>query len=371
MKKIVFVCILCCALLKANAQTNPYAETQVKRLQQAITTYSNIHDRDWNYFSCSDNLSEGDKSPLIPLLKKNLLLTGDLHFQSDSSTDAKSFDSLLVMALKQFQRRHNLIDDGILGAYTVHALNVSPSERRRQLQKGLEKWEHFAQTNVQTYLLVNLPDFTLTIIDSGVNVQRMKVLIGKRDHPTPTFSAEVSYIIIHPTWIIPRPIAVHEILPSLQKDAEFISKQHLEVYVQTRSQEIKLNADTIQWENFSKDNFNYQLKQLPGPWNPLGDIKFMFPNEHNIYIHDTPEKQLFQYTQRTFTHGCIRIENPDDLAAWLLHKSNEDIEELLEDSLDDIIFPLEKPVYIFIDHFNAWVDEEGLVQFREDVYPTK
>lgn len=369
MRYMTTLIICLCAIKSSLAQVNAYAEQQVLTLQEQLLFYQKIKENDWTYFPCEQYLMEGDRSVWVPWLRKNLLLTKDLDPTIPPALDSTLFDASIEDAIKRFQRRHNLLDDGIFGAQTSRAMNVPLSERRKQIQRGIIKWKEFAQIHEQTYLLINLPDFSLSIIDSGTTIQRMKAIIGKRTHPTLAFYSELSYLVIHPTWIIPGPIAVNEILPFIKSDNNYLHKNKIEVFTYRKSKRIKLNSDTIQWHKINKENFNYELEQAPGPWNALGLIKFMFPNEYNIYIHDTPEKHLFNYNKRPFTHGCIRIENPEDLAAWLLKKSNDEIKELVENSMDDTIFPLNQTICTFIDHMNVWVDEEGLLHFREEVYP--
>lgn len=362
------VLIVLCLILGLNCakgQDITYARKQIIQLEEALSRYERINQDDWMYFSCDSCLNPGDSSYVITFLRKNLAITGDLPISTDPQNHV--FENELESSLKKFQKRHGLTEDGILGTQSIDALNVPISKRLDQIRKNIERWKQFDEAMQEPYLLVNIPDYTLSIIDSGKVIQVIKVIVGRVTHPTPQFKDTLTHIVLNPSWNVPRSIATKEILPILQHDPSYLSRNHMEVYSLQKGSKINLNPDSINWADFSKDNFPYRLVQTPGSWNALGKIKFIFPNKYDVYFHDTQEKYLFAHRKRTYSHGCIRLEKPELLAAWLLKKDPKEIGKLYAKNRENSFLRLATPIAVSIEYFTCWMTEEGL-QFREDIY---
>jgi L,D-transpeptidase YcbB len=364
-KCILFVIFILHWSLFAQSQSKTYAENQIAGLEKALARYQNVNPDSWMYLSCDPCIRKGDTSDVVALLESNLLLTGDLR--EERKTNSNFFDESIHKSLIRFQQRNGLVADGILGPQTIETLNVPVFDRIQQIKNAIEQWKMFGEKINEPYILVNLPDYSLQIIDSGKVIKRMKVIIGKQTTRTPVFLSMIEYLVINPNWIVPHSIASKEILPMLQNDPEYITRNHMEIFTFYKGSKVKV-ADSVDWKKVSRENFRYQIEQTPGPWNVLGQVKFIFPNKYNIYLHDTSEKYLFSHPVRTYSHGCIRIEKPLDLAAWLLSTSREEIESLFLESGVSSIINLPVPVPVTIDYFTTWVDADSSLQFREDIY---
>jgi L,D-transpeptidase YcbB len=365
-KCILFVIFILHWSLFAQGQNKTYAENQIAGLEKALTRYQNVNPDSWMYLSCDPCIRKGDTSDVVALLETNLLLTGDL--KDERKTDTNFFDETIHKSLIRFQQRNGLVADGVLGPQTIEALNVPVFDRIQQIENAIEQWKMFGEKISEPYILINLPDYSLQIIDSGRVTRKMKVIIGKQTTKTPVFQSMIKYLVINPDWVVPHSIASKEILPMLQKDPEYIARNHMEVFTFYKGSKVKVAYDSVDWKKVPQENFRYQIEQTPGPWNVLGQVKFIFPNEYNIYLHDTSEKYLFSHPVRTYSHGCIRIEKPLDLAAWLLNTNPLEIEDLLVESESSSIINLPVSVPVAIDYFTTWVDTDSSLQFREDIY---
>lgn len=234
-------------------------------------------------------------------------------------------------------------------------------ERRRWLPHDLG----------QRYILVNIADFRLNVIEKEKVIMTMKVVVGKPFQNTPTLSSKMTYIVLNPYWYVPRTIAIKDILPIIQKDPDYLTKQQLRVFESGDPESKEIDPQTIDWSKITPGTFSYRFRQEPGPMNVLGRIKFMFPNEFAVYLHDTPSRELFFKTERGFSHGCIRIEKPIELAEYLLKDAPKWEPEKLLAAIDRGIqetIKIPKPIAIHLVYWTAWVDEDGTVQFRKDIY---
>lgn len=359
----VFVLLFC---LKINSQNLSYATRQVIQLKEAQIIYNKIASHEWMYLSCDSCVSPGQTSDIILQLRQNLLLTNDLNTVNDST--GRYFDRELEKSLIQFQKRHGLIPDGILGPKTIDAFNVPISKRIGQIKNNIKRWNDLADTLSEPYLMVNIPDFSLHIIDSGKIKNKLAVVVGRPSQPTPVLISKIKSIVLNPDWKVPHSIATKEILPILKDDPHYLERNHMQTYTISHGKFSMTNPDSIDWKMISADNFNFQFVQMPGIWNALGNIKFIFENKYSVYLHDTPEKHIFSQIRRAYSHGCVRVEQPATLAAWLLNLSPSEIKKLLGNrNIPKTIF-LSQPFQIVIEYYTCWVDENGLIQFREDIY---
>jgi murein L,D-transpeptidase YcbB/YkuD len=252
--------------------------------------------------------------------------------------------------VSRFQRRHGLEPTAKVDDATLAALNVPVEERIRQIELNMERWRWLPSSLGDRYIYVNVPEFRMELRDGGRRAIDMAVVVGKQQSQTPVFSDRMTYIELNPDWNVPADIAGKEIFPKLESDPGYLARHHMEVVEAAGGP---------------------RIRQLPGPDNPLGQIKFMFPNDYDVYLHDTPADHLFSRTERDFSHGCIRLERPLDLAEYLL-KDDPDwrgprIREAVATGEQKTV-KLDRPIPVHIVYFTAWVEDDGTLQFRDDVY---
>ncbi len=310
-------------------------------LQRALVQYRQLAaSGGWPAFQKPIDLTETENSEELDLLRTRLEITGDLEPDGD-----------IVEAVVRFQRRHGLQADGIVGKQTIAALSVSAEQRVSQIELSLERMRWMSREFPERYVVVNVPGFELRMSEQGKWIEAMRVIVGKTTWCTPTFlSSEINQVVLNPYWYVPSIIASKEIYPLLKKDPQYLKRNNIRMIPRAQG--------------------GVQLRQNPGPRNSLGRIKFLFPNCCDCYLHDTREKQLFEKVLRLFSHGCIRIERAMDLGSWILERegwSTEKLEAAIESNATQTI-RLTSPMTIYIVYFTAWVDEDGSVQFRNDVY---
>lgn len=245
-------------------------------------------------------------------------------------------------------------------------------ERQEQVRINMERWKALPRHLGKHYLFVNTADFRLDVVANDSVVMDMRVVVGRYYRKTPVFHAKLTHIVFNPSWNIPPNVLKKDILPELLKDSSFLSKNHMVVFQKdpagTRK---KISADTIDWKKISSESFPYELVQEPYAANALGVVKFMFPNRYNVYMHDTPFKNLFEKTEPAFSSGCIRLSDATGLAVHLLKSEKNWDEKRIADIIamgrTFTVF-LSEPVEVYIQYFTAWVDAKGKIQFRKDIY---
>lgn len=285
----------------------------------------------------------GDSLKAIAQIRSKLHLWGELN---ENSRSAK-FDTELENAIKSFQLKRGLQADGVVGQQTLNAINLSMCQVTQQIMVNLERmrWIPFEQNG--DFFVVNIPEFMLHIFEDGKYLKSTEVIVGKAVTNTVIFNDIFEFVVFAPYWNVPASIQRNEIEPAIRKNPNYLSAKNME----------RLPNGTI--------------RQKPGPGNALGQVKFLFPNSYNIYLHDTPTKNLFNESKRLFSHGCIRVNNPKDIAVFLLKNQPEWTEEKVEEAMNwqaEKFIKITRPVQIFITYFTAWVDKEGNLQLREDVY---
>ena len=340
------------------------------RLRTALIKYKIVQaNGGWLLIPSGPKIEKGQRGERIKLLRERLMISGDLNAQSTDVSNV--YDEEVEGAVRKFQRRHGLAEDGIVGPETLTELNVPVEKRIEQIKINMERYRWLPQNIGPRYIQVNIPSFHLDVIQNGKTVLAMPVVVGKPYWNTPLFSANMTYIILNPYWNIPRSIALEETLPKIQSDPEYLSKRNIRVLQGWTDGSTEIDPSTIDWFQVNNNNLKYRFRQNPGPSNPLGRIKFMLPNEYNVYLHDTSQKNLFKKQRRDFSHGCIRVENPIGLAEYVLSVepgwTKERIEsEIRKGKSQSIILP--EPVPVYLVYFTAWVDDNGDIQFRRDVY---
>ena len=316
-------------------------------------------------------LKEGSRDDRVILLRKRLILADDLADSSFENSDY--FDHALKKAVQHFQMRFGLHPDGIVGSSTLDVINVSAKDRLAQIVINLERWRQMPHDFGERYIEVNIPDFNLKVVDQGKIVQTMRVVVGRKDRPTPTFIGRMTYLELNPYWTVPPKIAKKDILPKIQNDPSFLIQKQIRVFENWKATAAELDPFSIDWKALNDENFPYRLRQEPDSSNALGQIKFMFPNKLNVYLHDTPSKELFLRRQRDFSSGCVRVENPFQLAAYLLNADDNWSPQQLRHILDDEskkpkVILLKKPIPIYLLYWTTWVEDDNSVHFRNDIY---
>jgi murein L,D-transpeptidase YcbB/YkuD len=317
-------------------------------------------------------VKSGDAYSSVRQLGKRLRLLGDLPRSAVVDPDATTYDGLLVEAVKHFQTRHGLKPEGKLDNETLAQLNMPLSTRVIQLEDSLERWRWLPSDYPQLPVSVNIPGFKLRVFsDDHTIALRMKVVVGKAlNHQTPIFAREMKYIIFRPYWNLPLDITRAEIVPKLLRDPNYLARKGFEATDQ--SGHIVAAGAVSQSMLAEIKSGRLLIRQKPGPRNALGLVKFMFPNEFDIYLHSTPAPELFNRSRRDFSHGCIRVEKPAELAAWLLHDQPkwtlENIKAAMQSGPDNQQVNLSRPVPVVIAYLTAIVEEDGEVYFYNDIY---
>ena len=324
----------------------------------------------WPMLNERQTLRPGDIGDGVDALRQRLVASGELGL-SVQEDDTPFFDATVAAAVKQFQRRHGLKADGIVGLETIDMLNVPVAKRIRQVEINLERWRWLPHELGSRYIIVNTAAFTLNaVVDSQV-VLTMRVVVGRPARRSPVFSSKISYLVVNPYWYVPTTIAVEDILPAVQKNVSYLTERGIRVYQSWKVDAPEIDPTTVDWQAYHAGRFPFRLRQDPGPRNALGRIKFMFPNEFAVYLHDTPDHNLFNQVQRDLSSGCIRVEAPIALANFLLAEdlrwTPEALTELVEKGEPSKI-RLRHPVPVHLLYMTAWADEGGIAQFRFDIY---
>jgi len=340
-------------------------------LRAALGRYRQLAEQGgWPRIPDGTRLFPGDQNSIVPQLRRRLELTEAVLPLVDGAA-ADLYDSQLVDAVKRFQGRHGLKPDGVLGKGTLAALNVSAEERVRQLEANLERWRWLPRDLGERFILVNIAAFHLYLVDGGRPIMDMKVVVGKPYRRTPVFSGLMTYLVLNPYWNVPRKIVVEDLIPQMRKNPDYLSRLGIKVFRGWGTEAREIDPGAINWAKATDTNFYYNLRQEPGEMNALGRIKFMFPNPHDVYLHDTPARELFLKESRSFSSGCIRVERPLDLAAYLLKGTPLGDREALEgalrtDKAKSIKLPRSFPVHLL--YWTAWTDSAGTPHFRPDIY---
>ena len=340
-----------------------------RRLQRSLQHYHDLAaDSPWPLVGGGPLLRAGERDLRVRDLRERLRLEG---YAVGAAEDEYLYDAELEAAVMRFQLRHGLKVDGVIGAATVAALNVTPEQRIWQILLNMERWRWLPRDLGERYLLVNMAGFELQAVEQGRVQLAMRVIIGTAYRSTPAFIGRLSYLVVNPEWNVPKTILREDIIPRQRENPGYLASQNIRVLANWQAGAPELDPAAIDWHAVDPKRFPYRLRQDPGPANSLGRLKFMLPNEYDIYLHDTPARHLFAETVRTFSSGCIRVEKPLELADYLLQDTGEWDRERLRELIDSgvtrsLLLPRRVPVYIL--YWTAWVDDEGLTHFVDDVY---
>ncbi len=309
-------------------------------------------------------LKPGQSSPVVPALAARLAATGDYSGSVPAEGQPAVYGPEVQEAVKRFQRRHGLQDDGVVGAPTLAEMNVPVDVRIRQIELNLERWRWLPRDLGDRYILVNIPEMRLDVRDHGQVPLSMRVVVGKPDTQTPIFNDEMTHVVFAPYWNVPADIAQKETMPSMMRDPAFLSRMNMEI--------VDAKGNAVDPGSVDLSNpANYRFRQRPGTANALGLVKFMFPNQFDVYLHDTPADSLFARASRSFSHGCVRVEQPEQLAQYVLRDQPEWTPEKISAAMQagqEQTVKLKEPIPVYLGYWTARVTPDGLLQFRKDVY---
>ena len=341
-------------------------------LKKGLALYRELEAKGgWPRVTDGPPLKPGAKDRRIAEVRKRLIVTGEL--KAASVADPELYDDELVKAVKVFQDRHGLKDDGAIGRGTMAELNVTARERVEQIVINLERRRWMQGHLGDRYIYVNIADNDLKVVEKGKTIYTARVVVGRPYHETPVFSAVMTYIEFNPWWNVPHSIAAQEMLPVIKKVPGYLESNDYLLLTRMGDNSSAINSASVDWSTITERNFPFFIRQKPGPRNALGTTLFMFPNVHNVFIHDTPMRSIFNLEDRYFSHGCVRVENPWALMMLLL----KDRKDWNEDRIKDVIAKREpvrlnladaEKITVHINYLTAWAERDGAVHFRKDVY---
>lgn len=332
-----------------------------KYLKKSLTIITSLPKENFKVIVSKKKFNVGDHDKLIIQIKKRLQYWHDLSPKDSLKPD---YNDTMLQAVKQFQARHGLEPDGIIGAGTVTALNVSKEIRRQQIIANLERWRWFPRDLGLNHVVVNIPNYYLHTVQDVDTTKTFKVVVGTEKRKTPILSSKIDNIVFNPTWTVPPTIMKEDLIPGTSKDRKYITNRKITIY-NRKGKEVSLGD----WRYRNAEDYKYV--QEPGEDNALGFVKINFPNNHMVYLHDTNHRDYFVKNFRSLSSGCVRVENPLELAQYLLYNKSENYNV---SKIDSILFfkktktvNIEEEIQVHILYFTAWY-QNGLLQFRNDIY---
>ncbi|MCL1127384.1 L,D-transpeptidase family protein [Shewanella surugensis] len=319
----------------------------------------------WSALSLNNLIEQGDKHEQLNEIGLRLWLLGDLD---DSAIIGDVYTSHFVDAVKVFQKRHGLETDGVIGPATLRWLNMRPFDRAKVLAENYVKKHAFLATKSAQFIVINIPGFHLLLMDNGEISLDSRVIVGKPSRQTPQLSSEITNVVINPSWRVPKRIMHRDLLPKIRRDGRYINNGNYEVYDRQGN---KLFRTPEQWSDIAKGAFPYRLVQKPGVKNTLGRYKFYFPNDFSIYLHDTANPRLFNKANRALSSGCIRVEKVKLLAEWMadhLVNDKKTWQRMQTKREQSRWFSLKASLPIHLVYWTTWIDDQGQVQYRRDIY---
>lgn len=333
-------------------------------LLKALKKYREIQNNGgWDLLEAGETLKPQMAGARVTALKHRLSIEGYFLMEGDPN-DVYTQD--LSEAVREFQKHHGLEVDGNVGKQTLASLNIPVSSKIAQIRANMERLRWISQDMGAHYVFVNIADFTMKVYRGDTLSYQQNVVVGKPFRKTPVFSDLMTYFVLNPYWTVPPTILFNDVLPEVKKDINYLKVKNMKVL---KGSEV-VDPQSIDWSKLSRSNFPYTIRQDPGPTNALGAVKFMFPNKYNIYIHDTPSKELFNRPDRAFSSGCIRLNKPMGFVDYLITDipdwNSEKVDNTLKTGKDKTVM-LKRPINVHILYLTAWADDSG-VQFRNDVY---
>lgn len=315
----------------------------------------------WPAIKEGKSIHPGDADERIPSIRWRLLNTGQYNITNASTQPV--YDSALFMAVKLFQLQHGLQDDGIIGRKTIQMLNLNPDDYIDIIIVNLERYRWLPKEFEQPYAYINIPDYTMQVYEYDSVVMSMRVIVGRAERKTPVLSSSIKYITLNPTWTIPPTILKEDVLPAIKRNINYLSKNNLRVIDRSGKEVDPLE---LPWNSYTENNFPYIIRQDPGFYNSLGLLKFSFPNNYTVFLHDTNYRALFKEHNRALSSGCIRIEFPLSFAEYLYQDADRLNKGIA--SKETIALSLRKTLPIHLVYFTAFTNANGLLEIREDIY---
>ncbi len=342
-------------------------DARYQSLKDMLQALSALDPSDQIFVEADENLLPDAEHKSVVQLKKALLATGDLK---QGRTLSNIYDTDLKMAVQRFQLRHGLQTDGLAGKETLDQLNTPIRERIAQVRANLERWRWFPAQLEESHLMVNIPEYRVRMIHGKEQLFEMDVVVGKPKHMTPVFSETMKYVEFAPTWTVPASITNDELIPIEKRSPGYLQKEEIDFYVRGSRGLQRIDRSRVTAETLNQRPFPYILRQRAGSKNVLGKVKFLFPNKYAVYMHDTQAKNLFGEPQRAFSHGCIRLSNPDLMAYVIMqldgYEQNEVNDYMALTTTTQVKLDTHIPVHLA--YFTAWQDEYGMMHFRKDIY---
>ncbi|MGZ5855585.1 MAG: L,D-transpeptidase family protein [Xanthobacteraceae bacterium] len=334
------------------------------RIKEALLEYADLQVRGgWPTLPADAKLSPGATGANVALLRKRLEITEDIAPNQQASD---TYDSALTDGVKHFQMRHGLDPTGSVGSQTLHALNIPVKQRIAQLEASLERLAGTDFPFGEKYVVVNLPAAFVEAVAHDTVERRYRVIVGRADRPSPTLTTNITEVILNPTWTVPLSITKNEIIAKMRKDPSYLSRMHMQVL---GAGDRPIDPSSVDWSSDRSPNFS--IRQDSGEWNALGNVKIDMPNPYSVYMHDTDSRKLFTADYRFLSHGCTRVDNVRDLAAWLLSDmpkwSRADIDAGIATG-QNIHIGLPKKIPVAWIYLTGWMMRDGTIQFRDDVY---
>ena len=365
-----------------------------QRLTNELDRYQEIADSGmWYPLEIQQELAQGDYHPQVPRIRWMLQSYGDFHqgtldwlkpeqakqdpllleqdYKPGDQRDVYRLDADITAAIQHFQKRNGLPTHGKLDNATLQRLNVAPYFMAQRIALNMKRWRYLPKHLGDRYILVNMANYRLDLISNNTSQLSMKVIIGREKLRTPVLVETINTIVLAPEWNVPHRIAKRDIIPNAKRKPEYLAEHNFKIYEgwQLPAKEIDMSAG-IDWQGFDSRVNTYRFVQGPGEDNSLGHVKFVIPNDQSIYLHDTNHKELFDYDMRALSSGCIRVEKPLELAHALLKKQNWDQSSINQaiDKAQTRAVHLKEPVPVYLMYWTTWVDDNGQLQVRDDVY---
>lgn len=367
-------------LVAQEKASDPIKDPTYLRLHHALVVYQNfVREGGWPQISAGPKLQVGDRGARVIALRERLQVTGEL--KKKNVKEPELFDESLAESVKKFQSHHGLEEDGAVGKATFAALNVSAEQRVRQIEHNLARWPLELRGEPGLSVVVNIPDFRLDLMEDGKSILDMRVVVGLRNWQTPILDATMTHVVLNPKWHVPTKIAKQEVIPDIRKDPDYLKKKGMRVFARKDEKVEEVDPESIDWDDTEWDFGSLIFRQDSGDANALGRIKFLFPNKYDVYLHDTPSKSFFKRAYRALSHGCIRVEKPLDLAERVLaagpngvgpngadpHWTTDEIQAGIKRGGERFV-KLPQPIPVHLIYRTVWVDGDGTIQFREDIY---
>lgn len=338
-------------------------------LTTALSQYRSFAERKgWSIIPPLPLLRPGERHQLIPAIRQRLAIEDPILVITNDNENSQLYDDELVSAVKRFQQHNQLKVDGIIGQETQATINISADQRVQQIKVALERYRWLPQQLGERHLIINLASYQLNAIADNQQQLNMRVIVGQQKRQTPSFTSKMTHIVFNPYWHVPPKLARKDLLPKQQKDPNYFYLNNFTVFQKENGQKVEIDPYSIDWQTLTGRRFPYSLRQSPGTNNALGKVKFMFPNPWDIYLHDTPNKELFKHHQRNFSSGCIRVEDPYALADFSLADSAaSQLIQQLDDNNENSARHLAKPLPVYAIYSTVWPDKNG-INFAKDNY---